>query len=413
MFSRFRRAIRRFFRKSRTINNEPLNKVSLIVIILIDIFILVNVFVGLSDISNWYLSPSQAYPCYYEWNQYRTDKAPNKDYEMIRRSLPYSDGVSISRRQNYQQGAIDHLGTVSETCLAYANYQDQLNTSETQQLAKTINQREQAITRLEQANQTIRSQYDSTLLEQIAGQPRNQSINLVGAEKAKQELDQNNVKISNLRQELRTLQAQLIQKPVSAQFLSFLKNDGQYQTVEKGHQQAAFWYPTIQLLFQSVFLLPLILIALTVHRFAQKRGYGLMALISWHLVVIFLIPLVLKIFEFLQVGAIFEFVFNLIKTLLGGLLFLVSYVYILLIPLLGFGLIKFFQKFVFNPKVQAANRVQKGSCLRCAKRLHHEDAYCPHCGYHQHIECQNCHHSTYKHLPYCKECGHSQELNHS
>ena len=47
-----------FFRKTRTIDNEPLNKVSLIVIILIDIFILVNVFSGLNDISRWYISPS-------------------------------------------------------------------------------------------------------------------------------------------------------------------------------------------------------------------------------------------------------------------------------------------------------------------------------------------------------------------
>lgn len=62
MFSRVRRIIRQFFRKTRTINNEPLNKVSLIVIILVDIFILINVFTGINDISGWYISPSQAYP---------------------------------------------------------------------------------------------------------------------------------------------------------------------------------------------------------------------------------------------------------------------------------------------------------------------------------------------------------------
>lgn len=408
MFSRLRRLVSRFFRRSRTINNEPLNKVSLIVIILIDIFILVNVFIGLNDISNWYLSPFQAYPCYSNWNSYRTDTSLNKDYEMIRRSLPYSGGRPLSQRQSYQQGAIDHLGTVSETCLTYANYQDQLNTPDIRQLATTIDQKEQAVSKLEQANQTIRSQYDSSLLEKLAGQPRDQSINLVGAEKAKQTLDQNTVKITNLKQEIKTLQTQLLKTPAGATFLGFLKNDGQYQTVEKGYQNAAFWYPTIQLVFQSIFLLPLILIALTVHRFAQRRGYGLMALLSWHLLVIFLIPLILKIFEFLQVGAIFQFVFDIVRALLGGLLFLVSYIYILLIPLFGFGLIKFFQKVVFNPKVQAANRVQKGLCMRCAKQLRREDVYCPHCGYYQYVECSNCHHSTYKHLPYCKECGHVQ-----
>ena len=42
----------------------------------------------------------------------------------------------------------------------------------------------------------------------------------------------------------------------------------------------------------------------------------------------------IKTFEFLQVGVIFEFIFNIIKTFFGGLIFLVSYVYILLIPLI-------------------------------------------------------------------------------
>ncbi|MFN5873366.1 MAG: hypothetical protein ACK44G_12660, partial [Aphanizomenon sp.] len=71
MFTRIRRLLNRFFNNSRTLNNEPLNKVSLIVIILVDIFILINVFTGLNDISQWYLSPSQSYPCYFEWNDYK------------------------------------------------------------------------------------------------------------------------------------------------------------------------------------------------------------------------------------------------------------------------------------------------------------------------------------------------------
>jgi hypothetical protein len=64
MFTRIRRLLSQFFNNSRTVNNEPLNKVSLIVVILVDIFILINVFTGLNNISQWHLSPYQAYPCY-------------------------------------------------------------------------------------------------------------------------------------------------------------------------------------------------------------------------------------------------------------------------------------------------------------------------------------------------------------
>ncbi|MEH2148039.1 hypothetical protein [Nostoc sp.] len=409
MFARIRRILSQFFSKSRKINNEPLNKVSLIVIILIDIFILINVFAGLDDISRWYISPTEAYPCYSEWQNYRTKTNKDKDYEIVRLSLPYNTNNQLKFQQNYQQAEAGHLGKVSQTCLQYADYKDKINNPEKQQIIKTIDQKQAKISILEQTNSTIQSQYDSTLLEKIAGQGREQSINQVGAEKAKQALEENNRQISTLKQETSTLKNELLTKPQSISFLTFLKDDNQFREVDQGYQQASFWYPSIQLAFQSLFLLPLILIALSVHRFSQRRGYGLISLISWHLLVIFFIPLIVKIFEFIQIGAVFKFLFDIIGAIFDGLLFLINYIYILLIPIIGFGIIQLFQRFIFNLKVQAASRVQKSRCVSCAKKIRHLDTYCPHCGYYQYIECQNCHNLTYKHLSYCKHCGTSQD----
>jgi hypothetical protein len=132
-------------------------------------------------------------------------------------------------------------------------------------------------------------------------------------------------------------------------------------------------------------------------------------LISWHLLVIFLIPLLFKVFEFLQVGVLFTFISKVIYSIFGSLLFLISYIYILLIPLLGFGLIKIFQEFVFNSKIQMAKRVQKSQCVNCASKIRSFDIYCPHCSTYQLSECQNCHNLTYKGLPYCNQCGQSQD----
>ncbi|MEH2172171.1 hypothetical protein [Nostoc sp.] len=408
MFARIRRILSQFFSNSRTINNEPLNKVSLIVIIIVDIFILINVFTGLDDISRWHISPTEAYPCYSEWQNYRAKTTKDKDYEIVSLSLPSDTNSQFSFRQNYQQAEAGHLGKVSQTCLQYADYKDKINNPEKQQIIRNIAQKQAKTSRLEQANSTIQSQYDSTLLEKIAGQSRDRSINQVSAEKAKQTLEENNRQISTLKQETSTLKNELLAKSESISFITFIKDDNRFQEVDKGYHQASFWYPSIQLGFQSLFLLPLILIALSVHKFAQRRGYGLVSLISWHLLVIFFIPLIVKIFEFLQIGAIFKFLFDIISAIFGGLLFLINYVYILLIPVIGFGIIQFFQKFVFNAKVQAASRVQKSRCVNCAKKIRHLDTYCPHCGYYQYIECHNCHNLTYKHLSYCKHCGTSQ-----
>jgi hypothetical protein len=413
MFARIRRLLSQFFSKSRTVNNEPLNKVSLVVIILIDIFILVNVFAGLDDISRWHISPSEAYPCYSDWKTYQTQPERNRDYNALRSSLTYSVNRDLGFQSAYQSVETGHLGKVSKTCLKFASYKDKINTSANQALIKTIDQKNTTIDQLVQKNRVIQAQYDSTLLEKIAGQPRDQSINLVGAEKAKQEIDNNNLKIAALKKEGSILKNQLLEKPESASFLTLLQDKESFAEVENSHKKASFWYPTIQFAFQALFLLPLILSALLIHRFAQRKGYGLAALMSWHLLVIFCIPLLFKLFEFLQVGILFQFIADIVRALFGGLLFLVSYLYILLIPLFGFGIIKFFQKFVFNAKLQAANRVQKSRCVRCAKKTRPQDPYCPHCGYYQYIECPNCHEFTYKHLPHCKQCGYAQDAIHS
>ncbi|WP_414577471.1 hypothetical protein [Anabaena sp. CCY 9402-a] len=409
MFTNIRRIFNRFSNKSRKINNEPLNRVSLIVIILIDIFILINVFTGLDDISRWHLSPTQAYPCYSEWQSYSKQTTKDKNYEIVRLSLQFDSNNTPSRAEIYQQAEAGHLGKVSSTCLQYAEYQDKINNSKNQQTIKTIDQKQVQISNFQQSNNQIRAQYDSTLLEKIAGQPRGQSINQVSAAKAKQELDQNNLKISQRKQEISLLKNELINQPESVSFLGFLQKENELIKVEQGYKQASFWYPSIQLAFQSLFLLPLIFVALLVHQFSQRKRYGLISLMSWHLLVIFFIPLILKTFEFLQFGIISQVIFEFISAVLGRLLFLISYVYILLIPLIGFGIIKFFQKIILNPKLQAVSRVQKSRCVKCAKKIQQNDAYCPHCGYYQYVECQNCHNLTYKHLPHCKHCGSVQD----
>ena len=431
MLSRLRRRVGRFFNKSRQINHEPINKVSLIVIVLVDLFILFNVFAGLDDISQWPISPAQAYPCQDEWQNYRESTAEGKDYGVLAQALetatdygaynsassippiepPATLPRSVIEQQNYRRTSEGHLGNVSEVCFEYKQAESEVYSPESEQIARRINDVQAEINSFESKNATIRQQYDSTLLEEIAGQPREQSINDVGAADARAEIEQNDRAIAQRKSTLNSLQAALVNKPESQVFLSFLNNDAKFSAVEDGYNRASFWYPNIQLLFQGLFLLPLIAIASVIHRYAQRKDYGYVALISWHLLVIFSIPLIWKLFKFLQIGFIFEWLLEVVEVLFGGLRFLLNYLYILIVPLIGFGIIKFFQKVVFNTRLQAANRVQKMRCVRCAKKIRKYDVHCPHCSYAQYQECQNCQNLTYRHLPHCKHCGTEQPLN--
>ncbi|YCO48034.1 zinc ribbon domain-containing protein [Thermosynechococcus sp. FA-CM-4201] len=404
MMRRLGQGWRAFWRRSRLVNDEPLNRVSLIVIILVDIFILINVFSGLSEISNWPLSPSQAQPCYAPWQAYRQDTAGNRDIRFLEQqiSLDPPPQTAVERLQESSKGK---LGTISAICFTYAEYQDAVNRPTYRQRLQQRQQKQAQIQTLEATNARIREEYDSTLLEQLAGQPPDQSINLVEAAKAKATLEANNRQIAALKNEIAALEQAILQEADSQAFLKFLAEDATFAQLESQYQRSQFWYPSLQFVLQALFLLPLIAIALLVHRFADRRRYGLLALMSWHLLVIFLIPLVLKIFELLQVGALFEWLSHVILALFGGLLFLVSYLYILLIPAVGFGIIKVAQALFLNPQRQAAGRIQKQRCVRCGKRLRDLDQHCPHCGYLQWMPCPNCQQPTYRHLPYCRHCG--------
>jgi predicted RNA-binding Zn-ribbon protein involved in translation (DUF1610 family) len=410
MIANIRRFINQFFRKSRSINNKPLNALSLSVVIIIDFFILSHVFSGLGNISQWHLSPTQAYPCISDWESYHASKAPENDrnYNVIISALE-GDPKQSQFQQIDRAAEKDRLGKVSPICLNYAELKDRVNLPGNRKIYQNIKQKNDKITKLEQANSTIRSQYDSTLLEKIAGQSSRQSINTVSAEKAKQTLAQNKLGISTLETEITTFKDSLKKQPESINLINLIKDNSKYQILNQEYQQSSFWYPSIQLAFQTVFLLPLIVVALIVHRLALRKNAGLVALISFHLLVIFFIPLLLKIFEFLQIGAIFQFLLNIVTRLFGGLLFLVSYLYILLIPLVGFSIIKISQKLATSSKSQIANRFKNQMCLSCGKKIRPQDAHCPHCGYDQYIDCQNCHELTYKHLSHCKECGYLQD----
>lgn len=428
MFNKIRNLIRRFFRKSSTLNRQSLNVPSLIVIVFVDIFILVNVFFGLNDISNWHLSPYQAYPCYSEWQTYQGSQDAGKDYAMVRQSIvpsnssvpeyrstynriepfPVNPPNPSSIRDSYQINQINHIGQVSPQCLDYADVQDALRTPANQKAVISIDTKLQKISELEQANRNIRAQYDSTLLEKVAGQPRNQSINTISAEQAKQKTDANSATISQLKQDITKVKQTLLAQPEAQTLLAYLNNSDKFEPIAAQYRHASFWYPSIQLGLQALFLLPLILISYAIHHFALRKNYGLVALITWHLLIIATIPALLKLFEFLQVGVLFQWIATAIGSIFGNLLFLVSYSQIVLIPLVGFGLIKLIQRLSrrrAKAQKDAVNRIAQSRCLRCATKIGPNDAYCAHCGYQQFEECPSCHAMTHRQMPHCTHCG--------
>jgi hypothetical protein len=404
MFSFIKRIINNLIHKLTYIHQEPVSKVNLIILIVIDIFVLFNVFGGLTNISLWTLSPAEEFPCFSVYDKYQ--KAEKKGtFEFNTTTIEnLIEQNKLSQNDSLKNG--NRLGKVSTLCANYPQLSKAINNKETSDLKAGIDQLRNKNSSLSAKNNTLENQYDSTLLEKIAGQDRQKSINKVNADQIKSVIDGNNQQISDNKKQITDKQTKLIQHPTAQAYLQFLNNTSEYEVIKKAYKSAEFWYPNQQLLLQTLFLIPLIVIAYIWHSIANRKNQGLQALISWHLLVIFCIPLLIKFFEFIQFGNLVTAAVEIITNLLGGLIFISSYILILIIPLLGFGLIKLLQLVVFNSRIQARRRIQKVHCINCNTKLRLSDEFCYNCGFNQYTECSNCHEKTYKLTNFCSHCGH-------
>jgi len=400
MLNYLQRFSRRFIRKSTQISQTPLNKVSLVILIIVDIFVLINVFSGLYNISALPLSPYETYPCYSDYQTFHESNSPIGDRQFL--ALQEALNPLPSSPEDFQTR---RLGTVDSFCQDYLAQKKAVDTADNRQFLQDISDRENNISVKQNKINELQQQYDSTLLEKIAGQDPQNSITTSTAENTRRDLEQAKAEIDRWRKEIADLKVNLVTNPVSKTYLETLGNTSHYQTLKTSYEKAQFWYPNVQFLLQILFLVPLIGLTYAWHSQALNTNKSLQALLSWHLLLIFCVPLLVRVFEFLQFSNLVSAILEVIIALVGGLWFIASYLLIFTIPLLGFGLIKFLQRFVFNPRVQAKKRIQKQRCIQCNARLHTPDPFCPHCGFHQYQECPHCHQLSYQYAPFCRACG--------
>jgi hypothetical protein len=399
-----RRVSRRFLRKSTQIHHEPINKISIVILILIDLFVVLNVFGGLASISQWPLSPAEQFACHTDYVSFH-EAALDQDPHLLKANLVESAIATHENRPPDPLEGPSRLGSVVPICQTHQQLQRAIVTPENLAHRTQIRTLQTEIATLEDQNRLLREQYDSTLLENIAGQDPAASINESTAAATKAEIDTNQQQINDKKAAVTDLETQLIESPEGSAYLDWVGNRDRYDTLQTQYDRAQFWHSNQVLGLQILFLTPLIAVAYGWHRLSTRRQRGLQALLSWHLLLIACLPLVVRLFEFIQFGNLVGVVVEAIVAVLGGLLFLASYLMIALIPLLGFGLIKLLQRFVFNPRVQAKNRIQKSRCIRCSAKLHGDPAFCPHCGFGQYQPCVHCHQPAYKYTPHCHHCG--------
>lgn len=393
MYKKLAKLLSNFSTKTFNISEtQPLNKLSLVFLICVDIFVLFNVFIGLGYAANIIPTSAEIYPCQSIFSRINQNSNNSKISFFKDTKIYYSS--STSNKLPYSINPVcnefkDKFNTVYDNL-----YDKYFNTIS--KIEKDIYTRENQI-----SNYT--RQYDSALLERIADQKQQNSINSKSATEIKSEIDKLTKSNAEDNARIDTLKTNFLKELEVKNTLQFIADNS--SEINQKYQDYEFWYGLKVLIAQLLFLAPLIVTALWRYRIAINKTLAFQALIFWHLFLVFLIPAILQLLIFIQLGYIFSLFFQLIESIFSGFLVFGVYASIIIIPFVGFYLLKSFQKFVFNDKILAISRVQRQECVHCAKKLRIDDIFCPYCGTGQFENCKNCNTKTYKHLKYCKNCG--------
>ncbi|MFH1459673.1 MAG: zinc ribbon domain-containing protein [Candidatus Omnitrophota bacterium] len=382
-------------------DEEPLSKLALAIIILLDIFILSIVSGGLSAHTSQLTSPDEYFP--YKCRNIFIDKQWSQANKMDNlQNFVLSDYNNYSYRYDsaFDRSRIDKMHPICKkfydtSKLIYENSELKKLFVQRQELAKEKNQWAQQYNR----NKNI---YDTSLLENIAGQSK-EELDVISSSMKEQskEIERISFEIAKINNQLNrnTLVNNLweIIRPGDINF-----RDKMIRDVNKFERIYLFK----ELIWQLIFMLPLFIVFYIWYSKSIKKSNTIQTLISSHLLVIASIPIVIKVIEVVLDLIPYHFFKELFK-LLELLHIIALWHYIVIFISIGVAMffIYFIQKKLFNKKRLYQKRLMKGACYFCGKTLPGKINICPFCGTNQLKKCEQCNADTFVGGEYCINCG--------
>lgn len=388
-------------------DQEPITKLALVIIILLDIFILSIIFGGLEDHTNQLTSPAEYFP--YQCKQVFLRKdwtQANKILKLQQLVLSDYNNYSYQHDNPFEKSKIakmhplcgeffEQIGLIAEDDTLKALFIAR------QQASK---KKDQLVRQYDKENEV----YDTKLLEEIAGKDSDELSSMAQSMKTKGRA------IDRLDASIKNLNGKINGAPLVKGFW-ILTRPGDATRRESliadlNHFDKAYLFR--EFLWQLLFLLPLLAIFSIWHAKSVKMDRNIQGLISAHLLVVASIPIILKV-----MGVVLElipnhFFKNLFK-LLEQLHVIALWHYFVILLAIGVALLCVFiiQKKIFNKERLYQKRLSKGTCYSCGKTLpDRKSAACPFCGTKQLQKCTSCDSDTYITGKFCAECGQEQRF---
>ena len=380
-----------------SLDDQPLGKAALVIIIFLDIFILTAIFNGLGDHTRQLSAPDDYIPgiC--------REIVVNRQWNPTNRIDNLSQ-IITSYSQSYYRYS-DKKKERHPLCAPYVELVDQFKKDKA--LTSVFEERSKSegeVRELQRGINSLKGSYDTSLLETIAKQQEGQAR----VDAIKEDLQKKTGDLNGLKERIAALEQTINDHAGVKALWGRLQNlrEQDRQTLLSDLRSLNFWYPVKKLGMQMVFLLPLFAVFFFWNSASIRKNRGLQTLVSSHLLVVSFIPVFSKIIE-----TVYDIIpKKLLKALIDLLesLKLVAiwhYLVIALAVAAAVFLIYIFQKKLFSREKLLERRIAKGECQQCGKHLPDGAQACPFCGFVQFRLCSHCNSPTHVHGKYCRVCG--------
>jgi pyrimidine operon attenuation protein/uracil phosphoribosyltransferase len=389
----------RFQERLTRLDNQPVGRAALSIILFLDFFILMSIFNGLAQHTAQLTSPDEHIPALCrdvvldaQWN-------PTNRLEQLAQMVSQYRGSYVLPDERADREPVHAV--CAPLMQAYFAIRDDKEVSRNLGDLLTLQKETRDLrTELER----LKGSYDTALLEAIAS--KEQMERQVAS--VKQQITEKTDAMNEMVRRQRLLTETVEQNQRVSTFYGVVAgvSESDRTALRDDLRRMNFWYPVKRLGMEMLFLLPLFLVFYAWNARSITRNRPFQALVSSHLLVVAMIPAIFKLIELVYdilPRKLLRQVFELLESF--KLVAIWHYLLIAAAVLGALALIVLFQRKLFSHEKLMQRRIAKGQCQHCGLRLPEGNHYCTACGGDQYRTCASCQELTPVYGKYCRACG--------
>jgi membrane-associated HD superfamily phosphohydrolase len=392
------------FQNLRYNGKEKLGKLSLLLLLMLDIFVFISINYGL-DFQREVISNPDV-----EWSSECRGFTNSEDLNTSIYNYYYYDN-------SYYYDEDIYKNELNPQCAEILDVAKNVGTSQKlSNLKIEISTVERAKIQIEDDIYSVKHSYDTTLFEKIAGQDENKSIleDGLSADNIKSKILKLEANLQKRTEDIEILYEQFYNDEVVLKLKEVIEKNR--EIINSEWENSSRFYSSKVYLVEFAFTIPLVLIFYFLMLKYRKEENFIQYTAMKHLFIVSIIPFLVISLDFIYEYLPKEFLGRVVKFFYSiELPFLVYYFLIAIAVVFAVSLIIYIQKLFKKRDKNGLTRVEsyrKSECVNCGNRVNYSEmSFCPFCGETLKDSCNSCGEKKLKGLNYCENCGNSENEN--